>query len=771
MISLTHVFAFVLVAQAAGAEPARPAMFPFGGQYVPVAKATEVPMSEWDHDIGQLRQLGFTAFRCFVAWDRIEKEEGRRDYTMLDRALDLAQKHGVKVTVNIGGVFDNLEGIYPPPWLVHRCQQPINNAAGAADSPRPSGPRQRICLDDPRYRQKAADFLAATVKHIAGHPALHSWVVWNEPHHQPCYCPHTQERFRAWLRAKYGKIDALVRAWSLEFPVVYHDWAEVTPPSGVGFLDGGYQPWLDWQTFLQDNMAQSMQWVARIVKQNDPLGHPTTTNLTPGDVTDPTKRCTDPWKIGRVLDVQGYSAYTLWDAPKIDPADMAVRYARLRSTSVAPGRQWFIIETEAGPMYWVHGSAPRYTALPDRILRYWQAVAHGAKSIFAWMYRSRIANAQAGEFGMLAWDGSVTERAKATGQMSAVLQRHAQTFLERVPRAEVAILAAQSTNLLYAAETHEASPGAMRNFWTRSWQGVYRLLWRLRVPADFVDDDQVAAAGDQPASPRPLAGEGPGVRGLANYKVLFVPFHVNVSARLARGLRAFIEAGGTVIADFPLGFKDDGGVVYGRSPGAGLQEVFGCWNNDALPTDSQTAPIKLRDGARLAPLEFSQSLHLLPGAEVLGTWSDGTAAIVSHRLGRGRTILAGTLLFWDTSRQEDVRLGLVREWLAGAGVKPVAEVDPLDQATQPRRIEVAPLYCFRSAGRPLYVVLNHSETAAHLRVRIAGQPAATAPIADLVGGASLHQTAGQPELSFEMTLAPKAVAAVLGTREVQPEKP
>lgn len=754
MLSMASFLAVALAVQAAGAEPAAPVIFPFGGQYVPVAKATEVPMSEWDRDIGQLRKLGFTAFRCFVAWDRIEREEGRRDYSALDRALDLAHKHGVKVTANIGGVFDNLAGIYPPPWLVrdYGCQQPINNPAMGVDSPRQSGPRQRICLDDPVYRQKAADFLAATVKHIAGHPALHSWVVWNEPNHAPCYCPHTKERFRGWLRAKYGKIDALTRAWSLEFPVAYRDWSEVTPPSGVGFLDGGYQPWLDWQTFLQDNMAQSMQWVARIVKQNDPVGHPTTTNLTPGDLSDPVKRCTDPWKIGRILDVQGYSAYTLWDSPKIEPADMAVRYDRLRSTSMAPGRQWFIIETEAGPMYWVHGSTPRHTPTPDRILRYWQAVGHGAKAIFAWMYRSRIANAQAGEFGMLAWDGGVTERAKTTGQMSAVLQRNAETFLTRVPKAEVAILAAQSTNLLYATETREAAPGAFRNYWQRSWQGVYRLLWRLRVPADFVDDDQVAA------------------QRLSGYKVLFVPFHVNVSESLARGLRAFVESGGLVVADFPLGFKDDGGVVFGRAPGAGLQQVFGCWTNDALPTDAQSAPIQLAGGARLAPLEFSQSMHTLGSAEVLGRWSDGTAAIVSNRYGRGRAILAGTLLFWDTSRQEDVRLDLVRPWLSAAGVQPVADVDALDPATLARRIEVAPLYCFQRPGKPLYLVLNHSETPARFRLRIAGQPASAGPIADIVGGAALSQNAGQSDLSVDMTLAPKAVAAILGTLDLPADR-
>lgn len=714
--------------------------FLFGGQYVPVAKAPEVPMADWEADIRQLKELGFTAFRAFVAWDRIEREEGRRDYTMLDTALDLAARYGVKVLLNVGGVFGNLSGIYPPQWLVrdHACQQPIRDPRTPADAPRPSGPRQSICLDDPLYRAKSADFLTETVRRLAGHPALGGWCVWNEPENRPCYCPHTVERFRAWLQRRYVEVTALCEAWSLEFPVLYRSWEEVEPPSGVGFLDGGYQPWMDWQTFLQENHAEAFENLCAIIREHDRAGHPLTTNLTPGELAGGAiAKGLDIWRLGRALDVPGISAYTLWDSNP-DPADVAVRYARLRATATAPGRPWWTVETEAGPVYWVHGLVPKYTRTPERVLRYWQMIGHGAKAIFGWMYRSRIGNAQAGEFGMLAWDGGITERARRTAEVARTVNRHAALFADRHPRAEVAILAAQSTDLLYRAETHEASPASFRNYWQRSWAGAYRMLWRERIPADFVDDTHVDAATLRP------------------YRALLVPFHVNLCERVAAGLAEYIAAGGLVIADFPFGMKTDGGVLWQRTPGAGLQPVFGAWANDALPVEPDEDAISLCE-ATLAPLDFRQELYPLPGAEVLGRWRDGQAALVAHRHGRGRTILAGTLLF---AGADPAVQGLLARWLAEVGVRPVAEVCPLGETPVEAvaRVEVCPLYPLDDGSERVYVVLNHQPAAVRVAVHLPGCRPPAEPC-ELLTEAPLAVTADGDGMRVELALEPRGVAA------------
>ena len=63
--------------------------------------------------------------------------------------------------------------------------------------------------------------------------------VWNEGAVQECYCPATQAKFREWLKAKYGTVEALGRAWHR---YSLGDWESVHPPHGTG----GYPDSLDW---------------------------------------------------------------------------------------------------------------------------------------------------------------------------------------------------------------------------------------------------------------------------------------------------------------------------------------------------------------------------------------------------------------------------------------------------------------------------------------------------------------------------------------------
>ena len=93
--------------------------FPIGATYAPLPKATEVDISEWPEDIANIKKLGLTVFRLFLCWDRVERERGKRDFSRIDRAFDLAEQNGLKVIGNVGGTFTNLQAIYPPRWLVY----------------------------------------------------------------------------------------------------------------------------------------------------------------------------------------------------------------------------------------------------------------------------------------------------------------------------------------------------------------------------------------------------------------------------------------------------------------------------------------------------------------------------------------------------------------------------------------------------------------------------------------------------------------------------
>ena len=89
---------------------------------------------------------------------------------------------------------------------------------------------------------------------------------------QECYCQATQAKFREWLKAKYGTIEALGRAWHR---YSYGDWESVHPPHGTG----GYPDSLDWLAFRRDDAIRLLHWrtelIRRLDKRNKVTAHST----------------------------------------------------------------------------------------------------------------------------------------------------------------------------------------------------------------------------------------------------------------------------------------------------------------------------------------------------------------------------------------------------------------------------------------------------------------------------------------------------------------
>jgi beta-galactosidase GanA len=101
-----------------------------------------------------------------------------------------------------------------------------------------------------------------TARVASAYPNFLGWDLWSEPslinwahvdwiqNAQFCYCPATQARFREWLRAKYGSLDALNRAWHRKFA----SWDDIEPPRFSTILS--YTDYIDWKTFIYDRLAR-----------------------------------------------------------------------------------------------------------------------------------------------------------------------------------------------------------------------------------------------------------------------------------------------------------------------------------------------------------------------------------------------------------------------------------------------------------------------------------------------------------------------------------
>lgn len=582
-----------------------PKIFPVGATYAPLPKATEADPSEWPRDIENFASLGFNTFRLFLCWDRIEQQPGKRDFSRVDLAFELAARHGLRVIANVGGTFTNLQAIYPPRHLVYEEHCTLLKPTPDADETLRFN-RFKLCYDDPRYQELTREFLHCAVARYKDHPALLAWSGWNEPRLAECYCRHTVALYRKWLERRYGDLETLAKAWSGEFPVRFRSWEDVNPQPEASFEAGGYVPFLDWRRFLAENRTDKFHLVKSWIREVDPETPVISHLCGPRDAD-----------IFGQEDILGTSVYTIHaqgkSATGFSPYEFTLRQylpflaTGRRSTRRDPEGFW-VVETEAGPVSWVHDLIPRSYTPRQMNARDLLFVAHGARAVLRWLYRSRISDAQAGEFNLVGWDGRITERAAEFGRLARFLNQHVEPFSTHTADfSGVAILDLYDSRDIAVAEGYRAR-------YDDALYRLYNALLHVGVRAEF----------------RNLRQLREGALETDRIRVLFLPFRPHVDPWMAEKLRAFVEQGGTLIAESPFALKESRGVHYEVTPG-NMTDLFGVQVFDLE---------RLKEGGcgPLPAYDFKAVAEVGDGT-VEATFTDGTPAIVSHRFGRGRTVL------------------------------------------------------------------------------------------------------------------------------------
>jgi beta-galactosidase len=704
-----------------------PEMFLFGASTAPYAKAMEWPMEEWERDLENMRELNFNTARIFAAWDRIERTEGQFDFSKQDYFIKLAEKHGIKAIINMGGLFRNPCGCYQPRWLIQNYKCHVRQKEPGVEASMPN----RICPDDPIHLEKAFAFMRKTVERYSESGAVVAWMIWNEPdRREPCYCEHTLSLFREWLESKYGELAELNRLWGTESPVDFERWEDVTT-SGVPTLNARR----DWLLFNQYRLYETMSRIDRLVAECDPMKRPTTANLVYHHTAHEAGQTgahlgLDVGRVGQAMSIMGVSCYTIAHPFDVRPPyETAYKLSRLRSASRDPDRRMLVLETEGGPFV-------RMITDKQRKLRFYHLIGHNAKSIIVWNYRSRISDGQVGYFNLMKWDGSINRRARSIGRFAGILQRHVAILNNVQPERVAAVLTTEEQQVL-SFVTHGGNYADVHE----SRFGAFKMLWDRNIPTDCIAENNLDEMG--------------------RYKLILLPMVENMTAELAQRLRDYVAEGGTLIAESPFAFKDGDNMLQYRSPGFGLDEVFGGWTSDREGWETAT-PIKTGTGlvsakhlpgcsGKLAPSPFLSKVHFfwheftLAGGEILAGYAPpiGTPAVIANNFGKGRAVLAGTEVFrqYIVNEQPAMTDLLHREMIA-SGAKPTAQI-----TGERENVEVCRLT--GSAGL-LYLVINHNEREVKVEVELAD----SGPWTDL-------ETGETREMSGSMKLEPESVIAVM----------
>jgi len=217
----------------------------------------------WERDLEKMAEMGFefTHFGEF-AWANMEPEEGKFDFTWLDKAVELAHRKGLKVIMCTPTAT-------PPAWLTEK--HPDILLVDENERKMRHGSRLHANGNHPVYKRYIERIVRKLGERYGNDPRIWGWQLDNEPHFGTLYdySDFAQESFRDWLKNKYSSIEALNKAWGNAFwSQLYNDFDQIRIPNEKELIQGiNPHALLDFQRFNAHQLAASLRFQAKILRE------------------------------------------------------------------------------------------------------------------------------------------------------------------------------------------------------------------------------------------------------------------------------------------------------------------------------------------------------------------------------------------------------------------------------------------------------------------------------------------------------------------------
>ena len=170
------------------------------------------PRERWAQDAKMMREMGISIVRMAeFSWSKWEPREGEFHFEDLDEVIEILAAEGIDCILGTPTAA-------PPAWIIEKNPeiQPIDSRG----MQHYFGGRHHDCQSNPVYRKHIKRFVTAFAEHFAKNPHVVGWQIDNElgnSHGDLCFCPSCEERFRLWLKEKYGTIENLNKCWGTAF--------------------------------------------------------------------------------------------------------------------------------------------------------------------------------------------------------------------------------------------------------------------------------------------------------------------------------------------------------------------------------------------------------------------------------------------------------------------------------------------------------------------------------------------------------------------------
>ncbi|MHB8621531.1 MAG: beta-galactosidase, partial [Chloroflexota bacterium] len=343
------------------------------------------PPERWADDTRRMARAGLELVRLGeFAWAVLEPSREQFRWAWLDRAIDSAAEAGLRVVLGTPTAV-------PPVWLLR--EEPEILSVGPDGQRRAYGSRRFNCPTAPAYRDASRRIVEAMARRYGSHPAIVAWQLDNEPGNHDsarCWCDHCEKAFHAWLRERYGTIDALNRAWGTVFwSGTYPDFEAVRLPRAT---NAAHSPSL----LLAHRRFSAGQSLARVGEQRAIVAAEA-----PGRTIFANLPATEIAVDGRPFaGLGGVAAINLYPTGMGTPEDAAYLLDLARGHT---GRVW-VMEHQPGPINWTPTADP----VPPGQVRLWgwRAALHGVETFLFFSWRPSRSGSEQYHSGLLRHDGS-----------------------------------------------------------------------------------------------------------------------------------------------------------------------------------------------------------------------------------------------------------------------------------------------------------------------------------------------------------------------------
>lgn len=571
-----------------------------------------------------MKKCGIRVIRTaelFNTWDVIEPVPGQFDFEFLDEFFEQAAKREIFILLGTGTA--------SPPYWLHQLDPEVNILSSNGKRYPNNVSYSWACFHNPTYLTYGEKYITKLVERYKNHSNLFAYQIHNEiglpfmsvdgdKVEMYCYCQHSKQAFRSWVKNKYATLEALNTAWSWSATNTCHtSWEMVEPPYAKPTSWSSVTKYLDFRLFMMDSITKFVGSQNALLKKLDPA-HPTSTNIfyMKGEDKLGVMTAIDQFGIAQQVDYLGYDLYP-GSGNKLEarPEFASMFLDHGRSAAASAGVPFWLMELESGPINgWALG--PHRNTSPADIRRYvTEAVAHNAKMVLFQGYRQW-------DFQPLCWgglvdlDGNPTPLTAAAQEMGQFLAENGEYLLQASSgKGEVAILTSKESNCIANGMGHE-------EFMVEDLRAAYSCLWEMGFAVDFITPEQLAEKME--------------------YKILCAPFLLSLTEENCKDIANYVADGGVFIGEPRLGYVNEKGWYNHSWPPFDLEAVLGVQQKNIT---AGCTPAFTYGGINYQGHWHKELLQTSLDCEVIARFFDDSPAAVLHPFGKGLGLYIATHSF------------------------------------------------------------------------------------------------------------------------------